>query len=285
MTYTFQGDAVSLYGPVGPAGSPFVVSLDGGVPFNHTANKQFYQPQVLLYTATNLGSGQHVVKVAYQPSQAGQIFAIDYANVFTTPSLKPATSSTGSIGLPTAAVAGIIIALVFILFILAGLLFFLRRRKARKTISAVESQIVQRPSNNHDIVAAPAMYPSTQQSSVRYPSSADGSYYQSGPTLAVETRSQMYVPSALSESEYSPTSHYGAPGAGSSSTWQQNNPPPMKGQPVRMPSTASQSLAHIPTTELRANRMVVSGRTQDWGPAPPDYVQSTEPYGGVGGAF
>lgn len=78
------------YEITGPAGSPFTVSLDGGVPFNHTANKQFYQPQVLLYTATNLGPGQHVVKVAYEPSQAGQIFAIDYANVYTAPSLKPA---------------------------------------------------------------------------------------------------------------------------------------------------------------------------------------------------
>ncbi|KAJ7497268.1 hypothetical protein FB451DRAFT_1018259 [Mycena latifolia] len=89
MTYTFQvGDGVSLYGPVGPQGSPFTVSLDGGEAFNHTTSKQFYQPQVLLYTATNLGPGQHVVKVEYQPAQPGQIFAIDYANVYTTPSLK-----------------------------------------------------------------------------------------------------------------------------------------------------------------------------------------------------
>ncbi|KAJ7680294.1 hypothetical protein DFH06DRAFT_973298 [Mycena polygramma] len=83
-----SGDGVSLYGPVGPAGSPYSVSLDGGAPVNHTANKQFYQPQVLLYTATNLGPGQHMVKVAYEPTQPGQIFAIDYANVYTAPSLQ-----------------------------------------------------------------------------------------------------------------------------------------------------------------------------------------------------
>jgi len=277
LTYTFQGDAVYLYGPVGPAGSPFTVSLDGGVPFNHTANKQFYQPQVLLYTATNLGPGQHVVKVAYEPSQAGQIFAIDYANVYTAPSLKPATASTASsIGLPTAAVAGIVIALLFILFILAGLLFFLRRRKAKKTISAVESQIIERSSSNR---GSPAMYPSTQPS-VRYPSSDGGSYYHSGPALAVDTQSQVYVPSASSESEYSPTSHYGVALAGPA-TGQQSNPMPVKGQPLRLPPTASQSLAHVPTAELRANRRVVPGRTQDWGPAPPDYVQATEPYGRI----
>ncbi|KAJ7188301.1 hypothetical protein C8R46DRAFT_1242606, partial [Mycena filopes] len=84
MTYTFEvGDGVSLYGPVGPAGSPFSVSVDGGNPTGYTANKQFFHPQVLLYAATNLGAGQHTVKVAYEPKQPGQIFAIDYAEVYT----------------------------------------------------------------------------------------------------------------------------------------------------------------------------------------------------------
>lgn len=93
MGYRFTGQSVSgdpVYSflastVTGPAGSPFSVSLDGGIPVNHTANKQFYQPQVLLYTATNLGPGQHTVKVAYEPSQPGQIFAIDYANVYAPP--------------------------------------------------------------------------------------------------------------------------------------------------------------------------------------------------------
>ncbi|KAJ6586895.1 hypothetical protein DFH09DRAFT_1429551 [Mycena vulgaris] len=275
MTYTFQvRDAVSLYGPVGPLGSPFSVSLDGGEPVNHTASKLYYQPQVLLYTATNLGPGQHIVKVEYQPAQTGQIFAIDYANVYTTPSLKPVSGSSGPPGLPRAAVAGIVIALLFILVILAGLLFFLRRRRARQYISSVESQTVQWQGSNRDIVAPPAMYPSAQ-ASIRYPSSEDGSYFRSAPALAVETQSQAYVPSASSESEYSPTSHYGVALADSSS----QNPVPMKGQALQLPATASQSLAHVPTAELRANRKVVPGRTQDFGPAPPDYVQATEPYG------
>ncbi|KAJ7132777.1 hypothetical protein C8R43DRAFT_1023299 [Mycena crocata] len=278
LTYTFEGDGVSLYGPVGPAGSPFTVSVDGGVSVSHTANKQFYQPQVLLYTAINLGEGKHNVKVAYQPSQPGQIFAIDYANVYTTSSLKP-SGSNGSNALPSAAVAGIVIALLFILFILAGLLFFLRRRKARKSPS-LESP-VQPQASNRDMVVPPATYPSAYPSA--YPSSFDGSYYhRSGPNLAVETQSQAYVPSAASESEFSPTSHYGAAvtQAGSSSS-SQSNAMVMKGQPPPLPPTASQSLSHIPTAELRANRRVVPGRSQDFGPAPPNYVQATEPYAGM----
>ncbi|KAJ6475339.1 hypothetical protein C8R47DRAFT_1143142 [Mycena vitilis] len=201
MTYTFQVYGVSLYGPVGPAGSPYSVSLDGGAPVNHTANKQFYQPQVLLYTATDLGPGQHMVKVAYEPTQQGQIFAIDYANVYTAPSLQSSSSSSGSHSLPSAAIAGIIIAL-FIFFILGGLFFFLRRRKSRRNRSY---PIVQPSMSNRDIVAGRGTYPSA--TSLRYPSSESSSYYQAGPSLTVETRSQVYVPSASSDSEYSPTSH------------------------------------------------------------------------------
>jgi hypothetical protein len=140
MTYTFQGDGVSLYGPVGPSSAPFSVSVDGGASVNYSANKQFYQPQVLLYSATNLGPGTHIVKVAYQPSQPGQIFAIDYANVYSTPSLQPATSMTP---LPGAAIAGIVIALLFVLVILAGLLIILRRRKGRKNRTSLEAPMVQ----------------------------------------------------------------------------------------------------------------------------------------------
>jgi len=270
MTYTFQGDGVSLYGPVGPAGSPFSVSLDGKPVQNYTANKQFYQSQVLLYTATNLGPGQHIVKVAYQPSQPGQIFAIDYANVYTAPSLQPASSTSGSNALPSAVVAGIVISLLFILLILAGLLFFLRRRRSRKNRSSVETPMVQPSLSNRDIVAAPRMYPS-----VRNPSSEDGSYYATPPNLTVETRSQVYVPSASSDSEYSPTSHAGVRTSSSSHRGVNTFP---KGIPLPLPPTASQSLSHIPTAELRANRRVVPGRAQDFGTAPPDYVQATERY-------
>ncbi|KAJ7262203.1 hypothetical protein B0H12DRAFT_1013107 [Mycena haematopus] len=92
MTYTFEVCQHLVFRRItGPAGSPFSVSLDGGPTVNYTANKQFYQPQVPLYIASNVGPGQHVVKVSYQPTQPGQIFAIDYANVYTSPSLQQLT--------------------------------------------------------------------------------------------------------------------------------------------------------------------------------------------------
>jgi len=259
--------------------------MDGGPSVSHTATKQFYQPQVLLYSATNLGPGEHTVKVAYQPSQPGQIFAIDYANVYTTPSMQPPTS--GMTTLPSAAVAGIVIALLFILVILAGLLFFLRRRKGRKNRSSLEAPMIQSLSSNRDIVAAPGTYPASVQAPVRYAASADGSYYPSihnAPTLAVDTRSQAYVPSASSESEYSLAPHAGGITRATSSASSQRSNPRIntfpKGTPLPLPPSASQSLTHVPTAELRANRRVVPGRAQDFGTAPPDYLQATEPYGG-----
>ncbi|KAJ7287562.1 hypothetical protein C8J57DRAFT_590483 [Mycena rebaudengoi] len=296
MTYTFKG--VSLYGPVGPVGSPFSVSLDGGLPITYSANKQFYQPQVLLYTATNLGPGDHSIKMEYQPSQPGQIFAIDYANVFTTSAQNSRQSSSSKSALPGAAVAGIIISLVFLLFLLAGLLFFLRRRKAKQSASSLESQTVQRSANNTQILSGPTAYypsaPSDNASSYRAPLAGTNrqgggqtAYYPSDnesfypAPIAVD----YYVPPPVSESEFSPTSRHGGLGRAPSNATSQSTATSsnrsnqgMKGQPLPLPPTASQSLSHIPTSELRANRRVVPGRSQDFGPAPPNYLQATEPY-------
>lgn len=51
-----------------------------------------------------------------------------------------------------------------------------------------------------------------------------------------------------------------------------------KGAPFLYPASASQSFAYIPPDQLRANRMVVPGREQDFGPLPPNYHQATEAY-------
>ncbi|KAJ7346583.1 hypothetical protein DFH08DRAFT_1006197 [Mycena albidolilacea] len=258
MTYTFEVCAELLVhvsrltGGWGYAlwtgrGSPFSVSLDGGRPANHTANKQFYQPKVPLYIASNLGPGEHVLKVSYEPTQPGQILAIDYADVYTAPSLQPPSSNGTTTALPSAAVAGIVIALLFILAILAGLLFFLRRRKHRKNRSSLEAPMIQPSMSNRDIVA-PVTYPSASaQPSIRsYPSSTNGSYYPSAaPNITVDTRSQTYVSSATSDSEYSPSNISVGVGRTATSSSRRANPQPFpKGTPLPLPPSANQSLAH-----------------------------------------
>ncbi|KAF7315702.1 Rho-GAP domain-containing protein [Mycena indigotica] len=232
------GDAVYLYGPVGPTSAPFSVSLDGGAPENYSAVKQSYKSQVLLYSATNLGRGQHQIKVTYEPSQPGQILAIDYANVYTTSSLGGTSNlnsdSSGSSslrsGISGGGIAAIIIAVLFVLFVVAALLFLLQRRRKRKS-QAMPTPIPQPPMSmsraNADIVAPSYVYnppPQPQRRpapSTRYPSTIVN-YYANEPNrdYVVETRSQ-----AGSEPD-SPTSHGHNGLAGPS-----NSNMPNKGQP------------------------------------------------------
>ncbi|KAF9071661.1 hypothetical protein BDP27DRAFT_1218709 [Rhodocollybia butyracea] len=86
FTYTFQvWDGVSLFGPVGPGYSSFSVQLNG-VSQEFTAQKSRNASQVMLYHVDSLGPGQHTLEVLVQPSATGQALAIDYAEVFSTPS-------------------------------------------------------------------------------------------------------------------------------------------------------------------------------------------------------
>ncbi|KAF8972312.1 hypothetical protein BDZ97DRAFT_1913525 [Flammula alnicola] len=83
---TLLGDAIALYGPVGPnSTSAYAVSLDGGTPFFFSATKQFYRPQQILFFASNLGAGSH--SLSMQLAASGGSLAVDFANVYTAPSL------------------------------------------------------------------------------------------------------------------------------------------------------------------------------------------------------
>jgi len=80
---------VALYGPVGPDCGPYSVSLDGNTPTNYSATKQFYRPQQMLYQASNLGGKEHKVLIQSQVGgYSAMYFAVDYAMVYTTPSLQ-----------------------------------------------------------------------------------------------------------------------------------------------------------------------------------------------------
>jgi hypothetical protein len=123
-TLTFQGDAIALYGPVGPNSTlAYSVQVDNGSPSLYSANKQFYRSQQMLFYAGNLGVGQHSLQIQLGSTASGE-FAIDYANVYTTPSLggsflgvSPASTSNH---LPPGTVAAL--AITTTLAILASLL-------------------------------------------------------------------------------------------------------------------------------------------------------------------
>jgi hypothetical protein len=99
-TFAFTGDAVALYGAVGPTSSAYTVQLDGGGPLSFNATKQAYYPQVMLYSAVNLGSGQHMVTLVNNPTAFGQGLLIDYAVVSNVPSV-PNTGASSTISSST----------------------------------------------------------------------------------------------------------------------------------------------------------------------------------------
>ncbi|KAJ3857642.1 hypothetical protein EV368DRAFT_29846 [Lentinula lateritia] len=90
FTYEFQvsssWDGVSLYGPVGPAYAPFSIQLNGDL-LSFSAQKSLNASQTLLYHADGLGPGSHTLKLLFEPSAVGQMFAVDFAQVYTTPSI------------------------------------------------------------------------------------------------------------------------------------------------------------------------------------------------------
>ncbi|KAF9026830.1 hypothetical protein BDZ89DRAFT_952648 [Hymenopellis radicata] len=87
VNYTFTsyntsyiGDAVSIYGTIGPQNSRYTVQLDDKEPQNFSAVRQTYDVQVLLFQANNLDSGEHSVIV--QNEDRDRMLQIDYALAF-----------------------------------------------------------------------------------------------------------------------------------------------------------------------------------------------------------
>lgn len=88
---TFIGAAVAIYGSVGPQGAPYTVQLDNGATANYSSFKQFNRPQTLLFQDGNFSSGAHTVRLTSEAGNSSLLMglAIDYALVFSTPSIQP----------------------------------------------------------------------------------------------------------------------------------------------------------------------------------------------------
>ncbi|KAH6914483.1 hypothetical protein BKA70DRAFT_1369749 [Coprinopsis sp. MPI-PUGE-AT-0042] len=118
--FTFEGDAISLYGPVGPTGAPYTVTVDTDrLPTDFTTRKPAFHSNAPTVGATTQAE-----------------FAIDYAEVLTTPSLRgsrPLSAASGSdSSLSQGAVAGIVAGAFVGLLLLCGLLLLVIARRGRK---------------------------------------------------------------------------------------------------------------------------------------------------------
>ncbi|KIK36739.1 hypothetical protein CY34DRAFT_811028 [Suillus luteus UH-Slu-Lm8-n1] len=166
-------NSVSIFGTVGPNNGLYTVSLDSqqATQYNATTYSSLTFYEVMLYHADNLGSGQHQLTITNLPEANGQTLNIDYAlltSSSTTSSLSgsPVGSSTpsdpssintvsGSSGLGSGAIAGIVVAVGIALLTSAAAFFFYRRWKLAQAVSQDLYRIrtPQRPPENTNMGA------------------------------------------------------------------------------------------------------------------------------------
>ncbi|KAG1773462.1 hypothetical protein EDD22DRAFT_857776 [Suillus occidentalis] len=132
-------NSVSIFGTVGPNNGLYTVSLDSqqATQYNATTYSSLTFYEVMLYHADNLGSGQHQLTITNLPETNGQTLNIDYALLTSSLSGSPVGSSTpsGSSGLGSGAIAGIVVAVGIALLTSAAAFFFYRRWKLAQAAS------------------------------------------------------------------------------------------------------------------------------------------------------
>ncbi|KAJ6542738.1 hypothetical protein B0H19DRAFT_1267956 [Mycena capillaripes] len=141
-TISFSGNFITVFGAVGPTISAYTVELDGVAAGTFNGTKAAYTAQVALYAATGLGAGQHTLQLTSKPAVGGQVFAVDFAQVSPSSTVKTGNSSSSASPTPSGTTAkkssslgpaiGGAVAGVAVLGILIFLIFFLCRRRRRE---------------------------------------------------------------------------------------------------------------------------------------------------------
>ncbi|KAF9568198.1 hypothetical protein CPC08DRAFT_625728 [Agrocybe pediades] len=125
VQFTFEvSDAVALYGPVGPSGDEYSVQVDNSSSSTFIAYNAFFKPKEVLVYVGNLGPGTHTLQMQLTSTSLGEL-AIDYAEVYTTPSLGGRETK-----IPTGIIIGLTISSVLAVatsLLCVYLLFVLRR--------------------------------------------------------------------------------------------------------------------------------------------------------------
>ncbi|KAJ7619467.1 hypothetical protein FB45DRAFT_754920 [Roridomyces roridus] len=315
----FTGSSIAVFGSVGPTLSPYTVTLDGIPAGSFNATKQDYTAQVALYSASNLGDGNHTIELKATPASPGQFFAIDFANVVPADALGSTTSVSSGAGTSTSApTRGIIVLALLVLF-----LFLLRRRgnRSNNLPSALGNDEDKFYAQPPPPAPTPYVAPANNYTRTSLSSSAAHSNYDSNYSSQTNLVGGQYAASSSASASspppvpalrnpWSTTGHSSDnnvfPGQrtfrtvnGSSSASEPDRDHEME---MEMSSVYSSGAAGLgagggnrsrkdtplplpPTANMPlpigTSRMFVPGREQDFGPLPPDYEQATEPYRGA----
>jgi len=311
MTYTFEGTHVELYGTVGPDNGAYTVQVDDGDSTVLNGTKESLVTQTLLYQGTGLAQGKHTLRISNSPF-SGQTLGIDYAVVY-----NSLGGGSGSTPLGAGTIGGIVVGSCGVVLIaLFGVFFWYRRRSKR-----FEQKGSDNTPSPADYGTGPVTYhtPSLPTTVERY----------TPLPISSSTDTNLIQPHVNPNSTPSPPhSSSSASGSGSRTRLVLHNPNPSFGsghgaaqgpvqdvpsilesiEPYQTPnyvtrpilqqeSSSSRPPANHPTLaslaedDLRAMRMQVEGRQQDFGPItfvldsghegdllPPDYNQATQPF-------
>ncbi|KAN0091014.1 hypothetical protein V8E55_004580 [Tylopilus felleus] len=148
FSFTFIGEAVTLFRTSGPSNGPYSVQLDGGQGIQYNATNAYPTNYgVVIYHADNLGPGQHQIIFTNLPATSGQYLSVDYAQLWTianssasssstSPSVTPCVpSSNNDISSPnkisSGAIAGLVVeGVIAVLAAVAAVIFYWRWRAA-----------------------------------------------------------------------------------------------------------------------------------------------------------
>ncbi|KAG9008885.1 hypothetical protein FRB90_008678 [Tulasnella sp. 427] len=156
IAYTFEGDAITLWGAAEDSSALYHVSMDGADPISYAPSKNTStssHPVAVLAHYSNLGPGSHTIKLQSLPRDGKSRIEVDYAQVYTksgstagsTTSTSPNTSTsptsgvvplTPSIGsLSKRATIGIIVGSILGAVLLTGLFFLYKHRQQKKRLA------------------------------------------------------------------------------------------------------------------------------------------------------
>ncbi|KAF8062296.1 hypothetical protein FPV67DRAFT_1507922 [Lyophyllum atratum] len=149
-SFLCEGDAVSLFGSVGPNNSPYTVQLDDQPANLYVATQSTYAPRTLLFYASDLGAGEHTLHVL---NQGNALLEIDYAEVYMLPIFVNGTSASGQTQFPggtkrsslsPGTIAGISVGAAMSLILIYLVFIGLRKRHGirRRDLSAIRHRYV-----------------------------------------------------------------------------------------------------------------------------------------------
>ncbi|KAF9793501.1 hypothetical protein BJ322DRAFT_1035047 [Thelephora terrestris] len=301
MLYTFEGAHVEIYGAVGPSSGNYTVQVDNGTPFLFNGTKVNLTPQTLLYQDNSLAPGTHTVNISNSPF-TGQSLSIDFAIIYSSqPPGSPSALSGGTIGgIAVGACAGI-------LLILFGVFFWWRRRHRHPGLISAEDPkstadtgpvtfhtpslpaTVERQHliSNASLTTDPSLInPSSTLNPTPPQSNSSGSNADSRARLILHNPTPSFGNSGHELQEMFSGPEITVP---NQNPGHASRPLPQPGRPNPPPTTLV--LAPVIEGDLRAMRMQVEGRSQDFGPVsflpdpehdgnilPPDYNQAIQPF-------